>query len=152
MDLTNLPGTTGTDNATPPPAQEEAPILYQSYASSRSSMRMITDTGVRIIFVAFQFLTVDESVIAYLDSQIKVGGTGVTKGEKMPLVDPDPMKTLKEKHFAEFEAQQRTQVAAIANGDLRDMGNTKLPGAPKINPASTTAVASGASNSAQAPK
>ena len=92
--------------------------MYQHYISSRLTTKMITEIGDRLIFVNYEFITKTQKHIDYLDAEIEAGLPGITKCELKPLVDPDPMKNLREKHFKEFEAQQAQQVRSkSSHGD-----------------------------------
>jgi hypothetical protein len=126
------------------PKQETA--KFQHYQSSRIAMRMITDKGKKIIFTKFEFLTQDEEIITYLDTQIaeaKYTGRnlGITKGKLLTYDDIDPMAVLKRKHIAEYLASEQQELADKATGKAgaKDMGKTA--GASAIKPTSTSQVA-----------
>jgi hypothetical protein len=119
----------------PVSAPVSAAPKFQHYSSAKSSMKMITPGGLLITFTAYSFQTNNEVMIEYLDSEISIGNTALTKGELLTEEEASPIAALKAKHFAEFEAQQAATVAAG-----RDMGNTTdVPKA--INPVSTDEVA-----------
>lgn len=116
----------------------EAP-KYQHYASARVAMRLITDKGVPIIFTGYQFITQDEDVIEYLNTEIKKGLPGILKGELLSLEDKDPMAALKRKHIAEYEEEKVQEAIAAAKGETQDMGKTE--GATTLKPATSNQTA-----------
>lgn len=128
------------------PKQEAA--KFQHYASSRISMRMITDKGKKITFTKFEFLTQDEEIMEYLDAQIKEAkytgrNLGITKGNLLTYDDIDPMAVLKRKHIAEYLAAEQKELADKATGKAgaKDMGTSKSKNEASINPVSTKQVA-----------
>ena len=98
---------------------------YQQYASSRNSMKMITTTGRKIIFVGYKYMTCEQDIIDYLDDEISKGLNVVTKGELLTSKEADPMEALKKKHIQEYLAKEQQELTDIALGKTKDMGNTK---------------------------
>lgn len=114
------------------PAKEKK---FQVYHSAKASVRTMTDKGKRISFCAYEFITEDKDIIAFLNEQIEQKGlSGITKGALVSAEDKDPMAVLKRKHFAEFLADQAKAKADAANGIFPDMGDTKPAGVPRLNP------------------
>lgn len=111
---------------------------FQTYKSSRRAMQMLTETGRKIRFTEFLFITKDRELIAYLDSEIELGSRDITKGEKVSTDERDPMAVLRAKHFKEFQDMQAKEAANRALGITRDMGKTE--GAPTLNPTNTLQV------------
>ena len=85
---------------------KESAVKFQHYASSRNCMNLLTEDGSKICFVGFKFITNDQKLISYIDQQISLGMTEITKGELLTADEADPMMQLKAKHFAEFKALQ----------------------------------------------
>lgn len=112
---------------------------FQEYTSARSSTRLITESGFRITFTNFQYLTQNEEAIAYLDEQIKLGLAGITKGKVLTTSDLNPMEALRKTMEAEIRAKIAEEAKNEALGITKDMGVTG--GAPSISPASSKAVA-----------
>ena len=128
------------------PKAEEA--KFQTYKSSRTTMRCMTDEGKHIVFVSGQLITDDEDIIVYMDREIKARGLpGITKGPKVSAKEADPMSGLRDKFFKEFAAEQEKLRIAEALGKHPDMGTTKQA---HINPASSKNVPSGPSASGDA--
>lgn len=124
--------------------QEEAgadETVYQHYSSSRVAIKLITDKGKKITFTDYQFITADQDIIDYLDTEIKSGMNVVTKGKAMTSEEADPMAALKRRHIAEYLETQETQAKADALGELRNMGSTEEGSKAKIKPMSTEGVA-----------
>jgi len=114
---------------------------YQHYTSARIAMRLVTKTGKRIIFTGFEYFTQDEDVIEYLDSEIKQGLPGITKGKLMSFAEKDPMEKLKREIIAEHEEKKAQEAADASRGITKNMGNTKQKGEAAINPLSSKQVA-----------
>lgn len=87
------------------------PKLFQHYTCARSSMKMITKTGIPIIFVAHKHITNNQKIISYLDSEIRLGLKVVTKGEAMTEEDADPMSRLRREIIAEYLAKEAIENA-----------------------------------------
>lgn len=122
------------------------PEVFQSYTSSRQSTRMITPEGLRFSFVNFQLITKDESIIAYLDDEIKKGlaSAGITKGKPMTSAEANPMEALKEKLREELKAEMAEEAKNEALGISKDMGSTKpATDAMPLGSLSTKGVATG---------
>lgn len=98
---------------------------FQHYHSSRISMRLVTTTGKRITFTGFEFITQDEDIIDYLNSEIDQGLPGIAKGKFMTAAEADPMEALRRKHFEEFKVAQVQEAADKAAGITREMGETE---------------------------
>lgn len=110
-------------------AAEQADVIYQQYKSAKPSTRIVTDKGIRIAFVGFELLTVDEHVIDYLDAQIKVHGLpGITKGEALTSADRDPMATLERQLRDKIRAEIEAEMLAKSKGEVRNMGDTEAKG------------------------
>ncbi len=126
---------------TPRDAVVQEDVKYQHYTSSRISMRIVTPIGRVINFVNYKYITANEELISYLDSQIKAGMNSITKGELLTLKEADPMESLKQRIIDEFLAEQaeRAKLApTIPNfGDTK----TKQELAASINPATSNDVA-----------
>lgn len=122
-----LNGTQGTEGIDPPPAptptEEVEPIKFQHYSCSRIAMNLITPQGGKIAFVKYAFITADEDLITFLDSEIKNGLREVTKGELLTAEEADPMAVLKKQHFAEFQQQQADIMKSAVHP-----GSTAKPG------------------------
>lgn len=110
---------------------------YQHYSSSRIAMRMITPTGKRITFTNFTFITADDEVIAYIDSEIAQGLREVKKGKRMTHAEADPMQALKRQIIKEYEADKAKQAAKPAE-EKKDLGSSEQG---RINALSTEGVA-----------
>ena len=123
--------------------QETAPVkaTHQHYNSARSSVRLITKDGGKIAFAGFKFITNDPDIITYLNDEIAKGLPGITKGELLTSDESDPMVALKARIIKEHEEQKAKAAADIALGVTKDMGTSKAPGAPAINPVSSKQVA-----------
>jgi predicted transcriptional regulator len=107
-----------------PEVPESPEAKYQHYACSKSSVKLTTPTGIRIAFTQHQYMTNDESVIEYLDAEIKAGLNIITKGELLTEKESDPLERLREKHIAEYIAAEQAKKEAIGRGEMRDMGST----------------------------
>jgi len=107
---------------------------FQHYASSRRSMRMITEEGKAVIFINFKFITDDEDTIAYLDEEIRKGLRDVTKGELLTSEEADPMAGIKKAAIEEYKQQQAELAKQQALGIEPDMGTTEKT---HLNPSST---------------
>lgn len=106
-----------------PPSTEE--VKFQHYTSARQSVKLLTSSGRSIEFVNFQFITADEELIDYLNNEIRLGLTTITKGELMTAEEADPMVALKRKWQEEYDAELAEKAKKAALGQLPDMGNTK---------------------------
>lgn len=126
-----------------PEKSEEAEKTYQHYSCSRVAMRMITPKGKRINFVNNTFITDDESIISYLDSQIKEGLNSISKGKRMSHDEADPMSAFKRNIIKEYlaEEEKRRQAAGELVKDFTGeitSSDTKA----KLNPVSSQQVLS----------
>lgn len=116
----------GLQAATPAASED---IIYQQYKSAKPSTRIVTDKGIRVAFVGFELLTVDEHVIEYLDTQIaKHGLPGITKGEALTLDDRDPMATMRRSLKEELRLEIEAELLAKHRGETRDLGETESKG------------------------
>ena len=113
---------------------------FQEYKAARSSMRLITDGGIRITFTNFRLLTQTKEVIEYLDDQLKKGLQGITKGELLTMADVNPMATLRREMEAKVRAEIAEELKQAALGNTKDMGSTEHSA--QISPANTKNVAS----------
>lgn len=104
-----------------PPGEEKT---YQHYSSARVALRMITPRGKRINFVNHSFITDDEEIISYLDSEIRGGLNVISRGERMTHDAADPMSALKRKIIKEFLASQEKEAQRAAEL-VPDFGNTR---------------------------
>ncbi len=98
---------------------------FQHYSSSRQSMRMITTTGRKVIFVNYRYITCEKEIMAYLDDEIEGGLNVITKGDLLTSKEADPMEALKTKHIAEYLLTQQEAAKDAAIGITKDMGTTK---------------------------
>ena len=114
---------------------------YQHYTSARIAMRLVTKTGKRIIFTGYEYFTQDEDIMEYLDSEIKQGLPGITKGKLMSFAEKDPMEKLKREIIAEHEEKKAKEAADASRGIKKDMGNSKPKGEVAINPLGSDNVA-----------
>jgi len=123
--------------STPANTAKKDETEFQVYKSSRIAMRLITPKGRRITFTNFTFITQDEALIEYLDSEIDQGLNSVTKDKVMTSDELNPMEALKREHFIEFQKQQDKITSDLALGKSREMGNFKVNA---LNPASSKTV------------
>lgn len=93
---------------------EPKQTLFQHYHCARSSMKMITKTGIVIAFVAHKYITDNKAIINYLDAEIKLGLKVITKGEAMTEEDADPMSRLRREIIAEYLEKEAIENAAEA--------------------------------------
>lgn len=107
---------------TPEPEAEER--KFQHYKSSRPSTRLITDTGIRIVFTKFGYMTDQQDVIDYLDREIAAGLNVIQKGELLTAKESDPMERLRQQHIAEYVAEQKQAKIDAIEGKQRDFGET----------------------------
>ncbi|PHQ81732.1 MAG: hypothetical protein COB66_01285 [Coxiella sp. (in: Bacteria)] len=121
---------------------------FQHYHCARPSMKMITHKGTVIVFVAHKFITENEEIIAYLNSEIAAGCDVVTKGELLTELEADPMASLRERIIKE-EAER---IAAAAQKLQEDTAQAAMKGTGIVSSDSlVTAGASNSSASASAP-
>ena len=118
--LSSLAALKSTDSTDSPAAKEQE---FKEYKSARAATRLITDTGFRITFTKYTYLTQNEDAIKYLDEQIKLGVPGITYAGIKTSSDLDPMAAMRKKFYAEFEAEQKAKLADAAIGKLPNMGN-----------------------------
>lgn len=114
---------------------------YQHYSSARIAMRLITDKGKRIVFTGYEFLTQDEDIIEYLDTEIKQGLPGIAKGKLMTASESDPMEALRRKHIKEYEDQKAEEAANASRGITKNMGTTENSGGATVKPVTSGQVA-----------
>jgi len=134
----------------PPPTKVEP--KFQHYASSVRSVKLLTDTGKKITFVNFQFITQDEEIIAYLDKEIACSGIkGFTKGAFITAEEADPMSAVKKKWKEECKAEMRAEQEKKALGEIPDMGDTRTDKSKKFNAVTTSTIADNAAGSSSAP-
>lgn len=120
-------------------SSEKEEQKFQQYKSARPAVCVITDTGIKIKFAGYEYLTTQEAEIEYLDKQIKIGGLpGITKGELLTMEERDPMAALERKIRKELEEKYAQKAKDDALGISRDMGKTE--GANKLNPVSSKQV------------
>jgi len=125
----------------PAQMQKDPKAKYQHYKSSRVAMRLITTKGKKIIFTGYEFLTQDEEIIKYLDSEINQGLTCITKGGVVTLDDRDPMAAMKRKIIAEHEEKKAKEASDAVKGITQNMGKTEGPTGAKVGAVSTKNVA-----------
>ena len=117
---------------------QEEEAKFQHYKSARIAMRMLTDSGKKIIFTGYEFLTQDPELIEYLDKQISLSRTiGIIKGELITMSERNPMETMKRKIIAEHEAKKAEAAKNKSLGITQDMGSTGAGRKLNINPASS---------------
>lgn len=104
--------------------EEKKTEKFQEYKSARVAVRMMTPEGIRITFTGHKFLTQNEAVIAYLDSEIKAGATHITKGEVLTTDDLDPMATLRREMKEEVRKEMEEEAKKKALGIVPNMGST----------------------------
>jgi len=117
------------------PVEEER--KFQHYSCAKQTMRTFTDTGRAITFINFQFITDDEDLIEYLNTQIaKRALPGIAKGASMTSEEASPMSALKRRLRLEILAEQKAEAIKVAKGFVPNMGSTKdkLGNTPKVNP------------------
>jgi len=124
---------------------EEQEIKYQHYSSSKQSVSLISPLGRKISFINFEHITCEESVIEYLDQEIKDGMRLITKGALMTREEADPMSALRKKFIKEYEAEKQAAAVKVAMGEVADMGKTDKNAS--INPSSTKDLTSNAAGS-----
>jgi len=120
---------------------------FQHYKCDRKSMQMRTHIGTLIAFVDHTFITDNEEVIDYLDSEISKGLRGVTKGELLTAKEADPMQRLREKFYKEFQEEQEAIKLKELRGQYRDMGSTEGSGTKALGAASSRTISDLADNS-----
>jgi len=128
---------------TPTTAPKEATSLvdskqFQEYKSSRSAMRLITDTGIKITFTNFRLLTQTKEAIEYLDKEIASGLPGITKGKLLTLDEVNPMETMRRDLESKIRKELAEEAKQAALGNTKDMGSY---GAANLNPSSSKTVA-----------
>lgn len=121
--------------------------VFQHYKSSKASTRLITKTGGKINFAGYEFITDNESFIAYLDAEIANGMRSITKGEALTSDQIDPMAAYRRKVIKEYEEEKELERVMEAKGISKDMGTSDQTRKTRINPMASRSVASGASNS-----
>jgi len=122
--------------------EEVKEVKYQHYNSSRQSMRMITEIGRMISFVNYQYMTCEDDLIDYLNTEIDKGLNVVIKGELLTSKEADPMAALRSKMKEELLKEIAEEAKDRALGKTKDMGNTKTKEAiaSGAKPLSTTGV------------
>jgi len=103
--------------------EEKEEKRFQHYSSARSAVRLITESGMVINFVNFQYITDSREAISYLDSQITRGLPGITRGEALTATEADPVLSVKKKIINEFLEDLRKKQEEAIIGD-KDFGGT----------------------------
>lgn len=123
--------------------------MFQHYSSAKSAMQMITEKGKKIKFVSYQFITDDEDIIEYLNTEIKGGLRDITKGKLMSLEEANPMVAIRRQHFIEFQEEQERQRVAEALGEERNMGETNEGKKSPLGAASTKQIVNASGSSSE---
>lgn len=116
-------------NAAAAAASEEG-TTFRVFKSARPSVRLITESGFRITFTGYKYITQNEEAIDYLERCIKARVPGITDDGSITSDELNPETAMRAKYYAEFLAEQK----ALQDPN-RDMGTTE--GASKIKVAST---------------
>jgi len=122
---------------------------FQHYSCSRIAMKLITEKGTKIVFTNFKFITCDEEIIEYLNTEAKGCLKGVIKiGELLTHKEADPMEEVKRKAVEEYKEQQEELIKKRALGQMPNMGNTKTKEAlaTSVNPMGSNKVTNAAAS------
>jgi len=107
-------------------AKKDKEVLHAHYVASRPAVRLFTDTGIRIKFVDYNFLTIDPDCITYLDAEIKRNGIpGITRAGDVNISDVSPMETLEDKLRLKILEDLVKEATDAALGKTKDMGTTR---------------------------
>ncbi len=127
--------------AVAPPGKIEPKPDYRAYKSSLQSVNFIFKDGTKAAFIGGKYLTSKKSEIDELDAEIELNHPHLFHATKEEVIEltTTPMEALRAKFFKEFQAQQ-----ASAIDKSNDAGQYTQD---KLNPVSTSDVASAASGS-----
>jgi hypothetical protein len=120
------------------PASTEPEKSYHVFYHAIPSCRMVTETGRVLTFADFRHITDVEEDIEFLQKELANNNPflSIKKGEEiMTSSQLDPMKALRAKIIAEYEAEQTTAAMARAAGQLPNGGSSE---AQKLVPGSTS--------------
>lgn len=136
--MSNLKAPMQTKSPASVPAPQEEQVLYTVYRSTIKNHGIIMKSGKVLHIIDNEFITANEEEIEFLDKEIKSGFPFIRKVDKITSSSRDPMKALRDKIIAEYEAKK----AADAAKQVPVMGNsdTGMSVANKLNPGSTAMV------------
>ena len=92
--------------------------LYQTYNCSLPSMKIVKEDGGIITFSNNLYYTAEEEEISFLDQYIELGGSFVTKGQKMTAEELNPEAIAKKKMKEELRQEVMKEVEAEKASDL----------------------------------
>lgn len=120
-------------------------VKFEVFWARSSSIQYVFKDGKYAQFADFKFYTDHPGHIKELKEEIAAGHPSLYQEEGKESVDrdADPLAGIKAKIREEILAEEKARMAAVVNGG-RDMGNTE---ATKLNPLSTSDVASGMADS-----
>lgn len=124
---------------TSPTAQFKDPILYTVYQSSMRNHGIIMKSGKVLHVINSEYITADEEEIAFLDKEIASGFPFMQKVDKVTLESRDPMKVLRDKIIAEYEAKKAAEAAEETVPVIGD-SDTGSAVAKHLSPGSTAAL------------
>ena len=95
-------------NPTPQQSTEKIEKVFQIYTSSLENQKLITRTGRILIVRNYKYLTDEQDIIDFLDSEIKAGGfITMKKAGQTTEDDLDPIAALKKRAVQEYIEEQK---------------------------------------------
>ena len=100
-------------------------ITYCCFITSKPAINFITESGKKVKFTGYRYITADPEIIDYLERQIAAGIRGLTKGDSIISKETDPMEAVRREEALKVLAEQEERARRAVMGETENMGESE---------------------------